>query len=388
MRRSLPPIVGYALLLAASSVGDLTAQQTRYRDPVFDNVDVQTDIAFGAAVNRYTQQTETLRLDLYQPRGDAAAQRAAVVIVHGGGFVSGDKGSSRFRQLGNDFARRGYIAISINYRLRPAGFPVRQDITDAAHDFKAAVRWLRKNAVQLRLDGDRVGCIGSSAGAITCCEAAYVPSEGASGNPGFSSQVHTVIDLWGFLADLTEMDAGEAPVQIIHGTLDSVVPYQLGVDLKQRADAVGVPAELLPIVGAGHAPWSIYFASFHEQAVGFLFDHLRLAQRSGLAARPGFSSPGSLTIDTFGTAGDQWVLMLGAGRIDVPLPPLGVFCLDPVGLIALPAKTLPGAPRIATGASSFAVPAGLAGQTAYWQAVHAQPGVQLRLLTNCESTAF
>ncbi|MCB9883607.1 MAG: alpha/beta hydrolase [Planctomycetes bacterium] len=374
-------------LAAASIALDATAQNARYRDALFSNVDRQSNIVFGSAVNRYTQQTETLRLDLYTPQGDTATTRAAVVVVHGGGFRSGDKGTAQFVNLCNDFAKRGYIAISINYRLRPLTQPlIRENAIDAAHDMKAAVRWLRKNGAQLRLDETRIACLGSSAGAITCCEAAYVPGEGSSGNPGFSSKVHAVIDLWGFLWDLSEMQAGEAPVQIIHGTNDQTVPYSHAVELDQRARQVGVPSELHK-VQAGHAPWGEYNANFHVQhVVPFLYEHLRLAQVSGLGARAGWASPGTLTLDSVGVASDYVVLYVAGSTANIPAPPFGTLCLDPSSMVYLGALRLDATPRLPRASLRLNIPAGIRGDL-HWQSIQLD-GAWIRVLSNCVSTGF
>ncbi len=374
-------------LMTASLVADGTAQDARYRDALFTNVDRQSNIAYGSAVNRYTQQPETLLLDLYTPQGDTANARAAVVVVHGGGFRSGDKGTAQFVNLCNDFARRGYIAISINYRLRPLTQPhVRENEIDAAHDMKAAVRWLRKSRAQLRLDETRIACLGSSAGAITCCEAAYVPGEGSSGNPGFSSKVHAVIDLWGYLWELSELHAGEAPVQIIHGTNDQTVPYSHAIALDQRARQVGVPSELHPIQ-AGHAPWGEYNANFHVQhVVPFLYEHLRLAQVSGLGARAGWASPGTLTLDSVGVAADFVVLYVAGATASLPAPPFGTLCLDPSSMAYLGALRLEATPRLPRATLQLVVPAGIRGNL-HWQALQLD-GAWIRVLSNCVSTGF
>ena len=62
----------------------------RYRDAVFAAADVSRDVTYGAAPDLQGRPV-TLRLDLYQPRGDTVARRPAVVYVHGGGFTAGDK---------------------------------------------------------------------------------------------------------------------------------------------------------------------------------------------------------------------------------------------------------------------------------------------------------
>jgi len=63
---------------------------TRYADPVFTGVDVTTDLEYGAAIGA-TGTTEVLKLDLYEPAGDALAARPAIIYIHGGYFTAGDK---------------------------------------------------------------------------------------------------------------------------------------------------------------------------------------------------------------------------------------------------------------------------------------------------------
>jgi hypothetical protein len=157
--------------------------------------------------------------------------------------------------------------------------------------------------------------------------------------------------------------------------------------LKARADAVGVIAELHPITGAGHAPWSAYFASYEVEVIAFLWQHLRLGQLAGLAARPGYSSPGNVTFDAFGVASDTSALCVAATTVALPVPGLGTLCLDPSTLVVAAFAALPAAPRIATAAVTLPVPGGLVGFSLPWQALHVS-GAPPRLLTNCVVTAY
>lgn len=103
-------------------------------------------------------------LDLALPKDDSGKPRAAIVVIHGGGWIEGDKSSfstvSR-RPPGNiiDFAREGFVAATINYRLSAeAPFPA------ALQDCQCAVRWLRANAAQYHIDTQAIGAWGNSAG--------------------------------------------------------------------------------------------------------------------------------------------------------------------------------------------------------------------------------
>jgi len=375
MRRHLLALV----LLAAP----LAAQTALFRDLVFAGATRANNLAYGSALNRWTSQVETLRLDRYEPTGDPSPARPAMVVIHGGGFVGGDKGDPQMVQLTTDFARRGWFAVSINYRLAPPGSPITpQVITDAMEDAKAAVRFLRASAAAWRIDTNRIATIGSSAGAYTGLAVAHIPGEGNSGNPGFSSSVRATVDLWGALQDVNQMEPGEPPLCIIHGTADPTVPYAHAVALDARATAIGLPHELHPLQGAGHAPWNL-ISQFRPDYLAFLYEHLAAGQLSGLGARPGWSSPGSVTLDHFGIAGDAAFLFLSTSRVDTDLGALGVLCLNPALLVPMGGAALPATPRLPTTAQSFPVPAGLTGVTLFWQALHATSGGAARLVTNC-----
>ena len=86
------------------------------------------------------------------------------MVIHGGGWIEGDKSSFASREHGVpgnivDFAALGFVAVTINYRLSgEAPFPA------ALEDCKNAVRWLRAHARDYNLDPDHIGAYGNSAG--------------------------------------------------------------------------------------------------------------------------------------------------------------------------------------------------------------------------------
>ncbi len=367
----------------------IVAQKARYRDALFANVDVATNIAYGAAVSPKTNQTEILRLDRYTPRGDTAKLRPAVVLVHGGGFVSGDKNQRNLRQLASFVCEHGYVAVSINYRLLPKRPTTMAEILISVADFKAAVRFLRKNATAWGIDTDRIACLGSSAGAYTCMESAYGNSgPGNSGNPGYRDDVQAVIDLWGALVDVNVIDKDEAPLMIIHGTLDTVVPFARAQAIEKQAKAVGLLHEYYPLVGKAHGPWSSVDPAYLDDILGFFYEHLRLDQHSGLAARPGYASPGTLQLDAFGVRGESRMLFVAARQVAVPFFDLGTLCLDLGSLIGLPVANFATGNRQPVATTTFTVPSGHKGLTLYWQELRATSAGTLRSLTNCVETTF
>lgn len=253
----------------ACAQGGNTAE--RYRDEIFKSAQVTKDIPYGKAVNLATGREEVLLLDLYQPGGDTALHRPAVIWIHGGGFrnVKG-KDDDFFVTLARRFALRGYVTASIEYRLYGSITP--DAIRQAYEDAKAAVRWLRANAATHRLDTTRIAVGGKSAGGVTSLFATYAEPEGNSGNPGRSSEVSACIEMAGIM-DVSEMEAGEPPVLIIHGTKDDNVPFASAVLIKDRAELVGIPYDFRPVLGGDH-DLSDHLDEIIQWSSDFLFKHV------------------------------------------------------------------------------------------------------------------
>lgn len=245
----------------------------------------------------YATVSDAERLDLYEPAtGDAP--HPLVVIIHGGGWVTGDKRGDLPMAAIPGFLDRGYAVASINYRLTSeAIFPAQ--LLDA----KAAIRFLRANAGDFDLDPDRIAVVGESAGAHlalllgTTADVARF-DDPAFGNGGVSSAVQAVVDFYG-PADLATADthrtlnpscpsepdpniasllgappaaagdlaAAASPVSylhpfqtlppffIAHGDADCIVPYQQSVELHEAIEAVAPGRSTLAIVpGSGHYP--------------------------------------------------------------------------------------------------------------------------------------
>jgi acetyl esterase/lipase len=142
-------------------------------------------------------------------------------------------------------------------------------------DARAAVRWLRRNATSYRIDENKIAIGGGSAGAFTALHVAYASGEGDSGNPGYSSRVAAVIDLWGGLLDITDMTHGEPPLMVIHGTADRTVAFSFADSLVRRAKDVGVVCEFHPLEGQGHAAWA-QMVQFIDWIAPFLYRHMDL----------------------------------------------------------------------------------------------------------------
>lgn len=208
------------------------------------------DIAYGPHGRRN-------QLDVFQPRRpartDAAAPRPVLVYFHGGGYASGRK-DREARLLMHRAVRRGWVAVSAAYRLRPdAGMP--EHLADA----DAAIAWVRAHADELGADPDVVVVAGSSAGAHLASVMALRP---AAPETGARPVVASVVGLYGWYggyfgtsttpanpADLAHADA--PPFLLIHGDQDTYVPPAHAQRLAARLRSVSREPVVLAVLPGG-----------------------------------------------------------------------------------------------------------------------------------------
>lgn len=160
--RRLPAAAAALLLLAALTGCTSQAAPTASGAPTPSVGDPK----ISADLSYVSGGTSAQTLDACIPRG-ASAPRPAVVVVHGGSFLTGDKATQGLRYICTRLAKAGYDAFSIDYRLLP-GHPY----PDALHDLQSAIRWIRseKQVARFGLDPKRVGAFGESAGAVLVAE--------------------------------------------------------------------------------------------------------------------------------------------------------------------------------------------------------------------------
>lgn len=189
-----------------------------------------------------------LTMDVYLPNDNKVASRPLLVLIHGGAFFNGDKSDLGFPVWAHDFASRGYVVASVNYRLgfnKNKGSVKRAGIR-GVQDVDAAIRYIVHHKDAYGVDPDRVFVAGTSAGGITALNVAFmrdedIPSEAQevggikSVNPEMTDtySIRAVGNMWGAVNDLSILDHSSLSVISFHSTGDPVVPYGKGHPFKK-----------------------------------------------------------------------------------------------------------------------------------------------------------
>ena len=205
------------------------ASDEKIRSQVPDNVEVELNIA-------YREGNKAWQLDLAKPKKASSSPRPAIVFVHGGGWTGGDKRAANFIGPAIQYAGKGYVTVSVNYRLD-------REILPCVHDVKCAVRWLRAHAKKYNIDPERIGAYGNSAGAhlVTMLAISHTDPtlEGDGPWQDFSSAVQAVaasatptLPRFGrgsdkvkkLVAPMTYVSADSPPMLLFHDESDRTVP--------------------------------------------------------------------------------------------------------------------------------------------------------------------
>lgn len=212
-----------------------------------NEIDSLTEVTYGNAVNEQGN-SEALELDIYFPSNDidTMSSRPFILLIHGGGFVGGDKSS--WVDECKEFAKRGYVAATINYRLgydQSSGLESAKAAYRAQQDANAALRYFIENANSIRVDTSWIFIGGSSAGSITSLFTTYTDQqEWDVLFPGIESVLgslitsgnnltHTftikgIFNNWGAGSPYGINPSELKPMISFHGELDEVVPIGTG----------------------------------------------------------------------------------------------------------------------------------------------------------------
>jgi acetyl esterase/lipase len=185
----------------------------------------------------YASASSAEKLDLYLPSGTGPFP--LVIMIHGGGFMMGDKSDGAGLSGLDQLVAAGFAVASINYRLSgEATYPAQ------INDAKAAVRFLRANAAQYKLNPDKFAAFGASAGGNlaallgTTCGVKELEGEDL-GNAGVSSCVQAVVDWFGPIDFLTmDQEFARTACPANHNDASSPESMLVGAPIQTVPDVV------------------------------------------------------------------------------------------------------------------------------------------------------
>lgn len=294
-----------ALLLVVIVVGSMNLQAANltqaddtpivYATPQFETQVTTHTYAQGLSHESWRSDAAEpmdLVLDVYEPV-DAPGNRPAILIIHGGAFQIGTRTQDAFVRIAEYYASRGWVAISIDYRLlgdygtipqdwqdgvmasvAPESQEVTMAVYPASRDAKAALRWVYANAETYQINTNYITAFGVSAGASlavmlgTTNEETYRDELTLDDDPTLATTnldqpavVRSVVGLSMSPAAVTLLDTvyginvydeTDAPTLFVHGTEDTLVDISEAEAFRDAYEETGVYYEFYPIEGADH----------------------------------------------------------------------------------------------------------------------------------------
>jgi acetyl esterase/lipase len=290
----------FLLLLLAVGVGAASCRSAA-ADDATDEIDVRYGQVYSEPQHDSESgpQPEPLKADVYLPRGKGPFP--GVLVVHGGAWYIGTR--AQLAGVAQMLARRGFAAVAISYRLAPKHkFPAQIE------DCQQAVRWMRTEASRLKIDPERIGGFGYSAGAQLVCllgttgEGAEPKGESDLNRPSTRLQAvacggapcefrvlppdQEMLSFWlgGTRREKPEqyrlaspaafITSDDPPMFFFHGDKDRLVPIASPEAMCRDLDKAGVEAEMYVVPDMGHT-FAIMDRTALEKSVAFLSEHLQ-----------------------------------------------------------------------------------------------------------------
>ncbi len=234
----------------------------------------------------------SLTLDAFVPEGDGPFPTC--ILVHGGGFVRGDK-QMYIKPLFEPLSKAGFTWFTINYRLAPAHrFPANIE------DTEAAIRWVKAHAKEYKVDVNRIALIGESAGghivsfvgtrakgdlSLAAVVPIYAPHDlelQVKSRNALGPSMTALLGLtelndaaWKTLREASAtsyLHKKMPPYLQIHGTKDEQVPYEQSVKFQEKMRALGNTCELITIKDGVHGMggWEKLGSDYQQQLIAWL----------------------------------------------------------------------------------------------------------------------
>ncbi len=254
----------------------------------------------------------TLRFDAHVPEGQGPFP--AVVIVHGGAWVTGDRRGS-VQPLFQPLTDAGYAWFSIDYRLAgnfdftslPSLLASVGVLEEAVEDVRQAVLYIRQHAKEYGIDPARIALLGESAGAHLVSMAALKPASGSEVQaaiafyspsdlealvqkmPQIPENVRSAVKGTPFaelllarlrtLSPIHWVHKDAPPFLLVHGTSDGLVPFEQSEDMCAAIKKAGARCELFTVPGGTHGVrrWesSPQLTTYKSRMTAWLGENLR-----------------------------------------------------------------------------------------------------------------
>ena len=268
----------------AQNIDFLTSKFTNPANIAADVTEIKTALALGQPIPAKffnpadpasDVKVRDLKMDVYSPVGDNATDRPLAIYVHTGNFlppginggINGSKSDSSAISMCEKLAKRGFVAIAADYRLGwnpldPNQFVRRAQLLNAVyrslHDMKELVRVVKADAANLGIDPNRIVMFGEGSGGYVALafvtldkwaeveipkfinpatSSSFIDSnqvgniEGLNGllnlyaDNGQSTDIAMCVNMGGALADISWLEAGDAPMIAFHCVRDPFAPF-------------------------------------------------------------------------------------------------------------------------------------------------------------------
>jgi len=313
-----------------SILNSLSADPIRYIDEIFENVTITEDVVYGNAPDlpfiflfEWNTYDIDLDMDIYEPVGDTETHRPVIIFIHAGAFFSGHNELDDVVALSISAAKRGYVAVSINYRLGLnilSSYSGERAVYRGVQDASAVVRYLREFSSEYNIDTNNIFLWGTSAGSFIGLHLAFSEDDerpestyGGGDDPDLgcidcegnsydhNSKPNALVSCWGAIKDLEWIDPeNNIPVILFHGTDDLIVPYNSGFpfslnillpfvhgsnQIRGRLNELGLDNEFHGEDGQPHEYWGTvngnwlngpneYFSQIQSDAFLFLYNQM------------------------------------------------------------------------------------------------------------------
>lgn len=211
---------------------------------------------------------DTLNVRIFNPAGlRPGDKRPAIVFFYGGGWNNAHP--MQFYPHSDYLASRGMVAICADYRTKSTHntTPI-----ECVKDGKSAMRWVRRHAIELGIDPDKLVAGGGSAGAHVAAATATLSGFNEAGEDTtisarpnalvlFNPVIDTgpdgygysrVKDYWYDFSPAHHIDQHTPPCIILLGTDDHVVPVEIAKSFKASVEKAGGRCDLVLYDGLGH----------------------------------------------------------------------------------------------------------------------------------------